>query len=139
MATSVLGASSCRDVDTCLLYTSHYEQVEFAHKTYTDSIGNIVAPYDYPKMPYEKDGVIYVLCGQGADGDYDGGDSLHLARYRSEAVSYTHLVMVVVHEKLSCRRDFFRRLFKIGNKVGKPLFGAVFVRHAAKTLSLIHI
>ena len=35
-------------------------------------------------MPYEKDGVIYVLCGQGADGDYDGGDSLHLARYRSE-------------------------------------------------------
>ena len=41
--------------------------------------------------------------------------------------------MVVVHEKLSCRRDFFRRLFKIGNKVGKPLFGAVFVRHAAKT------
>ena len=27
-------------------------------------------------MPYEKDGVIYVLCGQGADGDYDGGDSL---------------------------------------------------------------
>ena len=62
----------------------HYEQVEFAHKTYTDSIGNIIAPYDYPKMPYEKDGVIYVLCGQGADGDYDGGDSLHLARYRSE-------------------------------------------------------
>ena len=75
--------------DAAVLYVTedggeHYEQVEFAHKTYTDSIGNIVAPYDYPKMPYEKDGVIYVLCGQGADGDYDGGDSLHLARYRSE-------------------------------------------------------
>ena len=75
--------------DAAVLYVTedggkHYEQVEFAHKTYTDSIGNIIAPYDYPKMPYEKDGVIYVLCGQGADGDYDGGDSLHLARYRSE-------------------------------------------------------
>ena len=37
-----------------------------------------------PRCLMRKDGVIYVLCGQGADGDYDGGDSLHLARYRSE-------------------------------------------------------
>lgn len=75
--------------DAAVLYVTedggkHYEQVDFAHKTYTDSVGNIVAPYDYPQMPYEKDGVIYVLCGQGADGDYDGGDSAHLARYCSE-------------------------------------------------------
>ena len=74
----------------------HYEQVEFAHKTYTDSIGNIVAPYDYPKMPYEKDGVIYVLCGQGADGDYDGGDSLHLARYRSEDYGHSFVFDTLV-------------------------------------------
>ena len=87
--------------DAAVLYVTedggkHYEQVEFAHKTYTDSIGNIVAPYDYPKMPYEKDGVIYVLCGQGADGDYDGGDSLHLARYRSEDYGHSFVFDTLV-------------------------------------------
>ena len=87
--------------DAAVLYVTedggkHYEQVEFAHKTYTHSIGNIVAPYDYPKMPYEKDGVIYVLCGQGADGDYDGGDSLHLARYRSEDYGHSFVFDTLV-------------------------------------------
>lgn len=87
--------------DAAVLYVTedggkHYEQVEFAHKTYTDSIGNIIAPYDYPKMPYEKDGVIYVLCGQGADGDYDGGDSLHLARYRSEDYGHSFVFDTLV-------------------------------------------
>lgn len=30
-----------------------------------------------------ENGTLYVLCGQGADGDYDGGDAWTLARYRS--------------------------------------------------------
>lgn len=52
-------------------------------------------PYDYPQMPYgEKDpyeegDAIYVLCGQGADGDYNGGDAAGLALYRSMDGGYT--------------------------------------------------
>lgn len=65
------------------------EPVEIDHKTETDSAGAIWAPYDYPRMPYEKDGSIYVLCGQGADGDYNGGDQNETARYRSEDHGHT--------------------------------------------------
>lgn len=67
----------------------HYEPVEIDHKTETDSSGATRIPYDYPRMPYEKDGKIYVLCGQGADGDYNGGDQSETARYRSEDNGHT--------------------------------------------------
>jgi len=30
-------------------------------------------PFDFPKMPYEEDGILNILVGQGADGDYNGG------------------------------------------------------------------
>ena len=66
-----------------------YEPVEICHKTETDSAGAIWAPYDYPRMPYEKGGSLYVLCGQGADGDYNGGDQNETARYRSEDNGHT--------------------------------------------------
>lgn len=56
--------------------------------TVTLDNGYTYTPYDFPKMPYEEDGAIYVLCGQGADGDYDGGDR-KLARYKSEDGGYT--------------------------------------------------
>lgn len=53
-------------------------------------------PMIIPGCHYEKDGVIYVLCGQGADGDYDGGDSLHLARYRSEDYGHSFVFDTLV-------------------------------------------
>jgi len=56
--------------------------------TVTLDDGYTYTPYDFPQMPYEEDGAIYVLCGQGADGDYDGGDR-KLARYKSEDGGYT--------------------------------------------------
>lgn len=56
--------------------------------TVTLDNGYTYTPYDFPRMPYEEDGAIYVLCGQGADGDYDGGDR-KLARYKSEDGGYT--------------------------------------------------
>ncbi|MDO4261333.1 MAG: hypothetical protein Q4C82_04585 [Eubacteriales bacterium] len=40
-------------------------------------------PYDFPEMPYLEDGRLFVLCGQGADGDYAGGDGAGLALYES--------------------------------------------------------
>lgn len=38
-------------------------------------------PFDFPSMPYEEDGILKMLIGQGADGDYHGGSK---ALYRSE-------------------------------------------------------
>lgn len=53
--------------------------------------GYYYQPYDYPEMPYEEEGRIYVLCGQGADGDYAGGDAAGMALYVSEDHGYTFL------------------------------------------------
>lgn len=30
-------------------------------------------PFDFPNVPYEEDGTLYLEVGQGADGDYNGG------------------------------------------------------------------
>lgn len=57
--------------------------------TVTLENGYTYSPYDYPQMPYEKDGMIYVLCGQGADGDYNGGDDAGLALYQSTDNGHT--------------------------------------------------
>lgn len=65
-----------------------YTMVVMESYTVTLDDGYTYTPYDFPKMPYEEDGAIYVLCGQGADGDYDGGDR-KLARYKSEDGGYT--------------------------------------------------
>ena len=51
--------------------------------------GYLYNPYDYPQMPYEEDGKLYVLCGQGADGDYDGGDAAGMALFESTDGGHT--------------------------------------------------
>lgn len=38
-------------------------------------------PFDFPEMPYEEDGKVLILVGQGQDGDYKGGIK---ALYQSE-------------------------------------------------------
>lgn len=53
--------------------------------------GYFYNPYDYPQMPYEEDGCLYVLCGQGADGDYAGGDSAGMALFTSADHGYTFI------------------------------------------------
>lgn len=60
-----------------------YQLVVMEGYTVTLDDGYTYNPYDYPQMPYEENGVVYVLCGQGADGDYAGGDDAGLALYRS--------------------------------------------------------
>lgn len=37
--------------------------------------GSIIYPFDFPGMPYEEDGVLNVLVGQGSDGDHNGNSS----------------------------------------------------------------
>lgn len=51
--------------------------------------GYLYNPYDFPQMPYEEDGKLYVLCGQGNDGDYDGGDAAGMALYESTDGGHT--------------------------------------------------
>jgi hypothetical protein len=60
-----------------------YQQVIMQGYTVSLSDGYTYDPYDYPQMPYEEDGVLYVQCGQGNDGDYDGGDEAGTALYQS--------------------------------------------------------
>lgn len=38
--------------------------------------GTLFNPFDFPTVPYEKDGNLYLNLGQGADGDYNGNSSL---------------------------------------------------------------
>ncbi len=72
-----------------------YQSVVMESYTVSLEDGYTYNPYDYPQMPYveedfyEEGSVIYVLCGQGADGDYDGGDNAGLALYRSTDGGYT--------------------------------------------------
>ena len=54
-----------------------------------DYEGCLYNPYDFPQMPYEEDGKLYVLCGQGNDGDYDGGDAAGMALYESTDGGHT--------------------------------------------------
>ncbi|MGL5381271.1 WD40/YVTN/BNR-like repeat-containing protein [Clostridium sp.] len=53
-----------------------FSKVEFEEKMVTGDNGVSIMPFDYPSIPYEKDGKHYVNIGQGADGDYDGNSSL---------------------------------------------------------------
>lgn len=49
-----------------------FKKVSYAnHKVKLDN-GEYISPFDLPGMPYEKDGVLNMLVGQGSDGDYNG-------------------------------------------------------------------
>jgi len=66
-----------------------YEQVVMQGITVTLEDGTVYNPYDYPEMPYEEDGKLYVLCGQGMDGDYNGGDAAGMALFESTDRGHT--------------------------------------------------
>ena len=38
--------------------------------------GLLISPFDSPTIPYEKDGILHMLVGQGADADYNGNSSV---------------------------------------------------------------
>lgn len=53
-----------------------FNKIEFENKSVKLDNGDSISPFDFPKVPYEKDGVLYVNVEQGADGDYNGNSSL---------------------------------------------------------------
>lgn len=48
-----------------------YEKIELPKA----DVGESYYPFDFPNMPYEEDGKLKVLVGQGSDGDYNGNSS----------------------------------------------------------------
>lgn len=72
--------------DSCELYYTldqgkTFKKVETPHLTLenTDLLWGDI--YDYYNMPTVKDNVYYLDVGQGADGDYNGGDSIKFYSY----------------------------------------------------------
>ena len=53
-----------------------FSKIEFEGKIVTLDNGTSIIHFDYPTIPYEKDGKLYLNMEQGADGDYDGNSSL---------------------------------------------------------------
>ena len=46
-------------------------------------------PFDYPSMPYERDGALYMKVKQGSDGDYNG-NSVALYKSYDRGVTWTY-------------------------------------------------
>lgn len=53
-----------------------FNKIEFESKLVTLDNGYSFNPFDFPKVPYEKDGKLYLNIEQGSDGDYNGNSSL---------------------------------------------------------------
>lgn len=68
-----------------------YEQIELP--TYEVLLGenDSYDPFVFPTMPYEEDGKLFMLVGQGQDGDYKGGiDALFQSEDRGETWTFVH-------------------------------------------------
>lgn len=58
-----------------------FKEIDIPKIEVTLNNGSIIYPFDFPGMPYEEDGVLNVLVGQGSDGDHNGNSS---ALYQSK-------------------------------------------------------
>ncbi|PIC82846.1 glycosyl hydrolase [Sporosarcina sp. P1] len=52
-----------------------FEEVSYAMQEMKLDSGQSINPFDFPGLPFEKDGVLTMLVGQGSDGDYNGNSS----------------------------------------------------------------
>ena len=58
-----------------------FTQVNIPMKEVALDSGTVIEPFDFPEMPFEDNGVLNMLVGQGADGDYNGNsDALYESR-----------------------------------------------------------
>lgn len=59
-----------------------FKKVDYPpHEVKSNHTQSIINPFDSPGIPYEKDGVLNMVVGQGGDGDYNGDSS---ALYQSK-------------------------------------------------------
>ncbi|ARF12990.1 WD40/YVTN/BNR-like repeat-containing protein [Sporosarcina ureae] len=52
-----------------------FEEVSYAIQEMKVDSGQSINPFDFPGLPFVKDGVLNLLVGQGSDGDYNGNSS----------------------------------------------------------------
>ncbi|PID24562.1 glycosyl hydrolase [Sporosarcina sp. P7] len=52
-----------------------FEEVSYAMQEMKLDSGQSIKPFDFPGLPFEKNGVLNMLVGQGSDGDYNGNSS----------------------------------------------------------------
>ncbi len=66
-----------------------FKKVSYIHHEVKLDTGHSITPFDFPSMPYEKDGVLNMLVGQGSDGDYNGDSSaLYQSKDKGETWGY---------------------------------------------------
>lgn len=66
-----------------------YKKIDFPEVKVTLIDGQTYNPFDFPKMPYEEEGSLNMLVGQGADGDYNGGcDALYQSKDEGRTWEY---------------------------------------------------
>ncbi|MDM5191076.1 glycosyl hydrolase [Bacillus sp. DX4.1] len=88
-----LGATSPSGTEGGLYRTDDggisFKKVNYTrHEVKLDN-GHTISPFDFPGMPYEKDGVFNLLVGQGSDGDYNGNSSaLYQSKDKGETWEY---------------------------------------------------
>lgn len=65
-----------------------FKEVSYpTHKIIQD--GKDISQFDFPNMPYEKDGVLEMKVGQGSDGDYlEGGTGLYESKNQGQTWTY---------------------------------------------------
>lgn len=66
-----------------------YEKVEMPKVKVALGDGEDYNPFDFPEMPYEENGVLNLLVGQGSDGDYNGNcDGLYKSNDKGKTWEY---------------------------------------------------
>ncbi|QWH20387.1 glycosyl hydrolase [Bacillus mycoides] len=66
-----------------------FKKVSYINHEVKLESGQLITPFDFPNMPYEKDGVFNMLVGQGSDGDYNGNSSiLYQSKNQGETWEY---------------------------------------------------
>lgn len=74
--------------DEAVLYVTKnggksYKEVKLIDNPEVEIGNGLYKPYDYPWMPYVENDDLILRVGQGADGDYNGGDAKQVARFVS--------------------------------------------------------
>lgn len=98
-----LGLSHASQEDAVLYRTEDggktYAEVDFPKEKRSIEEAGTETPFDFPGMPYEKDGAYYMEVGQGANGDYADKVGVLKALYKSDDKGKTWKYVKDVHEE----------------------------------------
>lgn len=67
-----------------------FKEIDIPKIDVTLNNGSVIYPFDFPEMPYEENGVLNVLVGQGSDGDHNGNSSA-LCQSKDEGITWEYI------------------------------------------------